>query len=165
MKWIRKIAKNVDDIIGLVSLGLVVIVVFINVISRYIFDNPLTWSDELATALFVWCIFIGSSVCAKYGSHISIDIMVDIMPKKVRKILDIFGKLLVLAFNVYLTHLSYQFAIAAGMKRTPTLKISYTLIDISATIGFGLMVIYGIIDLWKFIKSDQTKNEDALAEN
>lgn len=165
MKWIKKIIKNIDDLIGLASLVLVIFIVFINVIARYIFDNPLTWSDELAMALFVWCIFIGSSVCAKYSSHISIDVIVDIMPKKVRKILDIFGKLLILVFNVYLTHLSYRFALAAGLKKTPTLKISYTLIDISATIGFGLMVIYGAIDLWKLMKPDQTKNENALAEN
>ena len=52
---------NLDAIITCVTLTLCTIVVNVNVLLRYFLKRPLYWSEEVATGLFVWTVFIGSA--------------------------------------------------------------------------------------------------------
>src|SRR5438045_8497956 len=51
--------------------------VLAQVVSRYVFDRPLVWSDELARYLFVWCAFLGWIVAARRRSHLAIGVLAE----------------------------------------------------------------------------------------
>ena len=58
---LKNIVKNLDAIVTCTTLAICVILVNCNVIMRYFFNNPIRWSEEVVTSLFVWTVFIGSA--------------------------------------------------------------------------------------------------------
>ena len=46
-----------------------IVVLLAGVISRYVFHQPLVWSDELASILFLWLSMLGSVVAFRRGEH------------------------------------------------------------------------------------------------
>ena len=65
---------NLDAIITCVTLTLCTIVVNVNVLMRYFLKRPLYWSEEVATGLFVWTVFIGSAYAYRKHAHLGVDI-------------------------------------------------------------------------------------------
>ncbi len=53
-----------------------VAVTFGQVVLRYGFGRPLTWSEEVSRYLFVWVVFVGAGVAARYQGHIALDFLV-----------------------------------------------------------------------------------------
>jgi TRAP-type C4-dicarboxylate transport system permease small subunit len=137
-----RILENGLDFIGCASLIIVLASAFVNVLSRYILNRPLPWADEVCTSFFVWIIFCGAAVKYRHSDHVSIDFFVDIMPSFCQKIVNIVVDVIMIVSNVYFAYLGYVLSVSAFVKRTPLLKISYFYIDISVTIGFGIMALY-----------------------
>src|SRR5690349_8817928 len=72
----RRLAVKIDHTIGVLSEGagaaLVLAetcILFAGVVSRYVFDSPLLWTDELATFLFLWLAMFGAVVALRRDGH------------------------------------------------------------------------------------------------
>ena len=52
-----------------------IVIVFAQVVCRYVFNNSLSWSEELARTLFVEMIFLASPICVLEKRHITVDIL------------------------------------------------------------------------------------------
>ena len=59
------------------------------VVLRYIFNNPLTWSEELARYLFIWCAFLGWLVASRRHSHLAMTFVVDRLPGSVQTVIGV----------------------------------------------------------------------------
>ena len=57
-------------------LGVMVVLVFGNVVMRYAFNSGFTLSEELSRWLFVWLTFMGAVVALRSKSHLGTDILV-----------------------------------------------------------------------------------------
>jgi TRAP-type C4-dicarboxylate transport system permease small subunit len=58
--------------------------VFAQVILRYVFNSPLTWSEELARYLFIWCAFLGWIIASRRGSHLAMTFVAERLPPRVQ---------------------------------------------------------------------------------
>ena len=58
--------------------------VFAQVILRYAFNSPLTWSEELARYLFIWCAFLGWIIASRRGSHLAMTFVAERLPLRVQ---------------------------------------------------------------------------------
>lgn len=56
---------------------------------RYFLKRPLYWSEEVATGLFVWTVFIGSAYAYRKHAHLGVDILINILPEKIRKVVKL----------------------------------------------------------------------------
>src|SRR5260370_9538146 len=66
---------------------------FANVIGRYFFNASIYWAEEAMLFLMVGCVFLGNGVVAWYGRQIRMDVIVVMMPVKVRDALHLFSEL------------------------------------------------------------------------
>src|SRR4051812_20110366 len=55
-----------------------IVVLFLGVVSRYVFHNPIIWSDELASILFIWLAMLGSVVAFSRAEHMRMTALVAI---------------------------------------------------------------------------------------
>lgn len=81
-----------------------VLLAFVNVLLRYIFDASLTWAGELTNYLFMWSALFGAAYGFKKGIHISVTVLLTLMPTPVAKALLIFShtvSFVYLALNSY----------------------------------------------------------------
>jgi TRAP-type C4-dicarboxylate transport system permease small subunit len=66
---------------------------FANVIGRYFFGVSIYWAEEAMLFLMVGCVFLGNGVVAWSGRQIRMDVIVGMMPEKVRHALELFSEL------------------------------------------------------------------------
>src|ERR1700712_1778374 len=68
------------------------------VISRYVFNQPLTWSDELASILFLWLAMLGAVIALRRGEHMRLSTFVGRMSPTVRPWVESLALMLVIVF-------------------------------------------------------------------
>jgi C4-dicarboxylate transporter DctQ subunit len=70
---------------------------FTNVVGRYVFSSSIYWAEEVMVFLMVGCVFLGNGVVAWSGRQIRMDVIIGMMPAKVRDALLLFSELLFIA--------------------------------------------------------------------
>lgn len=78
MKILKKMGSIYNRFEELFLVGILafsVVIIFVQVISRYVFNNSLSWSEEVARYLFVWMIWMGTSIAARDRAHISVELV------------------------------------------------------------------------------------------
>jgi C4-dicarboxylate transporter DctQ subunit len=69
---------------------------FANVVGRYFFNASIPWAEEAMLFLMVGCVFLGNGVVAWSGRQIRMDVVVRLLPPRVREALDLFSELVFL---------------------------------------------------------------------
>lgn len=85
----KTMIDHIEETFIAITLGLMTIITFANVIARYIFNSNILWGLEATVFLFAWLVLIGASYGVKQTFHIGIDIVLVMVPKPVRKILTL----------------------------------------------------------------------------
>ena len=158
---LKTIFSNLDAIITGTTLTICVILVNANVIMRYFFNNPIHWSEEIVTSLFVWTVFIGSSYAYRKHSHLGVDIVVNMLPKKVKGVVRAVMAVVEFLVLAMLTNISAQYVYHLIFSRSGKLKIVVTDLlrlpkwwtGIAVPIGFGLSTIYSVYFMVKAVRA------------
>ena len=122
------------------SLGLI----GLQVVMRYIFQNSLSWTEEMARYLFIWQTWLGASYAARMGRHIRIETIFDfIQGERNKKIFNLAVHCVWLGFCVFLTYLTCTMA---GMlydsgQTTAALGILIVIPYAAVPVGCGLMAL------------------------
>jgi len=151
---LKKISDNTDRLIKLVCIcifSLVLISAVVQVFTRYVMNSSLSWTEEVARFGFIWLTMLGASITLKNHSHASISIILDHMPKKIRKVVSIFIDLLILFFCVIMTTQGVKLAILTKNQPSPAIHIPMAYIYISVSIGGLSMLFHTLWDLYKHI--------------
>jgi tripartite ATP-independent transporter DctM subunit len=109
--------------------------------ARYLFNQPLTWSDELATILFVWLSMLGSVVALRRGEHMRLTTFVHKMSPAWRARADALGLVLVCAVLVALVPPSLKHVQNHLAGATPVLEISEAWREGALLVGVALMLV------------------------
>lgn len=117
LTWFEEWVLYLSVMVGLISL-------FINVILRYLWSYSLAWSEELIREIIIVTTFIGCSAAIKNRSMITIDAVVQLVPR-LRQPLAYVSHLSVLTFAVVITWLGWDMAVmqAQTMQKTIILEI------------------------------------------
>ena len=118
----------------------IVFFVFLAAVMRWA-GWPLSWSVEFAQLLFVWAIFLGANRTLRERKHITVDIFVKALPEKGRKTIELFTKLLVLAFLIFLTKYGFQLSMENSARQISNLPLSYSFITSAVPVGSVLMIL------------------------
>ncbi|RYD06992.1 hypothetical protein N752_01485 [Desulforamulus aquiferis] len=62
------------------------LLLFINVILRYVFTSSTTWAEEAIRYAIVWVTFFGASLCARNKMHVGIDIFIQMAPPLIKSV-------------------------------------------------------------------------------
>ncbi len=55
---------------------------FYQVVTRFVFDAPSTWSEVITRSAMVWSVFLGVAVAFRHGAMISVDIIMNNLPRR-----------------------------------------------------------------------------------
>lgn len=75
---------KVEAAVAVLALAAMVACIFAQVVSRYLFGQPLVWVEELSTYAFIWGTFLGASLGLKEARHIKIQSFVGRLPDGAR---------------------------------------------------------------------------------
>ena len=119
------------------AFALMVIAAIAQVVSRYVFDSPLGWTEELAKLLMVWWTFMAVGVLAFRGRLLGIDaLLMAVRPGPAHLILA-FAQASSAVFAGWLAWLGVRLVSLAGSQITPALDIPYAWIYLALPVGLG----------------------------
>jgi TRAP-type C4-dicarboxylate transport system permease small subunit len=156
---LKKVLSNFELILASTCIIITTSLVMLNVILRYFFKTGLYWSEEVATACFVWSVFIGAAAGYKHKAHVGVDMLVNLCPPTLKKIIIIVVDLILLLINGYITYIAVIYLSLSYKKPTPVLGISTAYISSSILVSFALMTIYAVY----FLIQDIRKNTEGGA--
>ena len=99
MQKVRSILNKILDVLAGSSMAVMVILTTYQVITRYIFKSPSTWSEELVGYLFGWSTLFGATIVSGERGHMNIPILIDRFNPTLRKAFHIFGEGIALLFS------------------------------------------------------------------
>lgn len=164
--WPKLILMNLDAIITGGALIATTSLVLLNVFMRYFLNSPLTWSEEVATACFVWTIFMGGAVTFRNKAHLGVDIVVKHLPPKAHVVVSIITHISEILILGALTYNSILYAINSAGKLSNILQVTILWTTVPVAVGFGLSLIWAVIfmvqDLVGFFKNVNKQKEEAM---
>lgn len=135
--------------------GLMVIVIFAQVIFRYVFQNSLSWSEELGRYLFVWITFLGAALGIREKAHVALDAFINVLPPAVRKPVFWIGYLAMIALALAMV-VTGKSLIELGMRqRTAAMQIPMGYVYVVLPTSGALIIFYLILDLLGLKKEGQ----------
>ncbi|ADY12534.1 TRAP transporter small permease [Sphaerochaeta globosa] len=148
----KKVLTNLELIIASACIIVTTSLVLLNVVMRYFFKTGIYWSEEVATACFVWSVFIGAAAGYKHKAHVGVDMLINLCNPTWKKLLTIAVDAILLLINGYITYIAVIYLSLSYKKPTPVLGISTAYISSSILVSFSLMTIYSIYFLVKDIR-------------
>jgi len=124
-----------------------ILVLFSGVVSRYAFHKPITWSDELASMLFLWLAMFGAVIALRRSGHMRMTALVDLASPSTRALLDLVGVVAAGAFLLLIGHASYEFASEEVIMMTASMGISNAWRAAALPVGIALMAVAAALKL------------------
>ena len=90
-------------------LGLMTLLTFANVIARYVFNSNILWALELTVFAFGWLVLLGASYAVKKGMHLGVDLVINAMQPRVRRVLGLVSVACCIAFAFLLLKGGYDY--------------------------------------------------------
>lgn len=141
---IEKISSRINQYIEYMLFGMgfsMAIIVAVQVFFRYVLNQSLFWSEELARFLLVWLTFLGAS-CAYYKKvNPGVDFLYSKLPLSLQKISSVLTHLSSMALFIVMIIYGYKFAWFVRMQISPALQIpKWIILSIIPISGAVLMI-------------------------
>ena len=164
METLHKIRKAMNTVVSTICIVLFAVMVVVGtyqIITRFVFNNPSTISEELLTYTFAWMAIFSSAYVFGKRDHMRMTFIADKLPKEQRKILEIVIELLIIAFAVIV--LIYGGFTIMGLtmtQKTASLGVMMGVIYAVVPICGILIAIYGVLNVIDLCAGYENTEED-----
>lgn len=119
----------------------IVLAILLQVFFRYVLNSPLIGPEELATLLYIWLVFIGADIALRRGEHVSIDMLVNIFPNKLRLVSFLVTQISMLTICVVIVIYGIPLLRLQATSRTAALRIPVYISSLPLVISAFLMTL------------------------
>jgi len=140
------------------------VIVTYEVLVRYVFNSPTIWVDEVSSVTQIWATYIGVAFALKHKDMIVIDIAFKDPNTTIRKILETFSLLVIIAFSLITVYYGFQIWLDSTLKGHTTdtfLALPKWFTQASIWVGFLVLLLQAIVEIVKVwtvgVDSDGTK--------
>jgi len=122
--WVRfdRVIAAVTELPAAVLVALETVILLAGVISRYVFNAPLAWSDELASILFLWLAMLGAVIALRRDEHMRLTTFLGLMSARRRAWIETLGVVVIVVFALLMLMPSYEHAVDQWIVMSPALE-------------------------------------------
>lgn len=146
VKFDRFIQQLEKGIIG-VAFVIMVIVTFAQVLARFVFNNPISWSEEVARFLFVWITLVGAAHAVSFAKHFAVDFLFARLSPATQKWVNKLILLCVLAFALLMLGYGGYVTNFTRFQVSPALLLPMTIPYLCIPLS-GLFIIIHIVRIF-----------------
>jgi TRAP-type C4-dicarboxylate transport system permease small subunit len=139
VRWLLMVTRTVSGICLLASVA----INFVNIIGRYFFSVSIPWAEEIMLFLMVGCVFTGCCAVAWEGRQIRMDVVVTMLPAKVRDFLALLSELVMIATAAAVAAFAWPVItqLAAFDERSQAADFPLVIPQAMIPIGYTLMAL------------------------
>ncbi len=141
LAWLDRALAVATEIPAAALVGVEIVVLLFGVVSRYVFDSPLTWSDELASILFLWLAMLGAVIALRRAEHMRLAFLVGLSPPRFRRFLDTLAAMVVAVFLLAMIAPARDYVEVQWFITTPALEIHDGYRVAAIEVGAVLMLV------------------------
>jgi C4-dicarboxylate transporter DctQ subunit len=134
---------RIEEVLIAIMLSMATLLVFSQVVARYVFNSGISWATEMVEHLFLWIVMIGASYGFKHGVHLGVDLLMKKLPPAGRKAMSLVAVGISLVFTVGMLYLSVFYVLGSYKMEliTVDLEIPQWIPHLALPFGFGLISI------------------------
>lgn len=143
LKWI--------DAPGILVFWVLAVVVFLQFFTRYVLNDSLAWTEEVARYLLILVCFLGAITATRRGAHITLEFLMRMVPPRLAKALTVLSQTITLGFFASMTWIGIELTQKTRQKMI-SLPIPKAWIYTICVVALGLMAFYSAIWLWRRLR-------------
>lgn len=143
LKWI--------DAPGILVFWVLAVVVFLQFFTRYVLNDSLAWTEEVARYLLILVCFLGAITATRRGAHITLVFLMRMVPPRLAKALTVLSQTITLGFFASMTWIGIELTQKTRQKMI-SLPIPKAWIYTICVVALGLMAFYSAIWLWRRLR-------------
>ena len=131
---------------------LMALAVILQFFTRYVLNDSLAWTEEIATYCLVAVVFLGAAMCVRLGRHIHVDFLFRYLPASLARAVATAIDALRTLFFGYAAYLTWRFIDIVGDETMTTINLPKNLIYGCVFLGFVFMFVRSIqvsIENWR----------------
>lgn len=125
-----------------VSTASVLVVSFIQILSRFVMQMSVGWSTDVLRLSFIYAIFSGIAYCGKMNEHINLDIFLAVLKPRTRRVVETAVVAVVAVFCAVLAWYGYRYTLFGMRQAAPFLRIPMATYYAAVPISMALMAYY-----------------------
>lgn len=126
--------------------------IILQVVSRYVFNAPFTWTEELARFALLWFTFVSAGFVMARRIHIAVDLVASKLGRRGTIVMDTFALITVVGVSGVMMWAGAEFAAGAARLQAPATSLPMSVVYSSAVVGFGLIFLHGLVHLYLNIR-------------
>jgi len=139
---VERLVVTANRAIIFIMMAVMATLVFVNVITRYLFNFSIIWAEEVSQYLMIWIAYLGAGLALREGRHVAVEMLQDRLPAPLGRTLRMAVGGLVFAFLGVVTVLGFLFAVFVWNQETPVLNISLGIPSLAIPIGALLFALH-----------------------
>lgn len=161
MKVLRNALTKLLNVLAGISFIAMVVLTCWQVFTRYVLQNPSSWSEELVSYLFAWASLLGATLITGERGHMNIPIIVERLKPSAQKALGIFGELVAFAFSaIILVYGGIQISQLAMGQMTSSLGVAVGIFYVVMPLCGILNMVYTILNIVDICKGDVQEQKE-----
>lgn len=144
MKMLKRVSKAVNTTVSYVGITLFTILIFAcvaQVFFRFVLNNSLSWTEELARYCFIWMHMIGASLLIEVSGHATVTVILDMLHGAARKVLDVVIELVIFFNGSIMLYAGWMLAFSSRNNLSTAMSVPMWMINSSVAVG-GLLLIF-----------------------
>ena len=134
------------------AIGLMLSIIFIQVVLRYAFHFTFSFSEELARYLFVWTVFLCIPVVAKTGGHMAVGAISERVHGFWLKVCQVAGGFLTLLFSGILLWQGIRMVRLTQFQTSPALGIKMSYVYLAIPLGSAVLLLLTLVGLFELLR-------------
>jgi TRAP-type C4-dicarboxylate transport system permease small subunit len=135
---------SIEDWLTLAVFWGMALCVFLQFFTRYVLNNSLAWTEEIAINCLVVVVFLGSVWCVRRSRHIQVDVLYHYLPPGVARAFSTLVDLIRIAFFAYASVLLWRYVRIVAHERMVTIDLPRSIVFYSVFAAFVLMLLRSI---------------------
>ena len=163
MNVLKRVNEHLEEVFLVFLLATITTIMAAQIIAR-IFFSSMTWPEEFCRYCYIWTVFLSLGYTIKKGNALRVGILMDLLPHKLHKVIEIITNIIMLILFAILFRysISYTSKLKVIGQTSPAMHIPMWIMYMSTVIGFGLAVIRMIQEIISNIKGFNVEIETTL---
>ena len=156
-----KVERYPEDWLAMLVFWSLAFIVFLQFFTRYVLNDSLAWTEEIARYGLMWVTFIGGAMVTRRKTHIAVELLSNLMPAgPIRQALLAFVDILTLGFLALLAYFSVTITERMAFQRMTVFELPMSYVYAGVALGCWLMFARQAQNVWRNMRSHWRRPHD-----
>lgn len=140
---------SLEDTPTLLLFVFMIVIVGLQFFTRYVLNDSLSWTEEAARYCLILLTFLGSAICVRQGTHLTLGLIYRYVPKYAVRPLAIFNEIVTAGFFAWIGFIGIAMMERTARQKLITLPLPKSYIYTIITIACAVAILYGLRNIWQ----------------